>query len=330
MSVFGIPYGAPYKAHQKFRQEQLILNEIPEKEYQRLSNGKYSCAVCSQIGRTTVFDTPQMLQVHRQSKKHQEALEEIEALKREKKIRLDKEKDRIAAQQEAQHIQSAIHARHIASQYAHQNLGAIGVAGPQPDSVTATEDSNQDIVSPNTKKRKEATADDPVAPLGSFSGMNHPATLSQQQHLQPVYKRTKTGNYIEVDQQKQYGVNAAVNPAAYPTMHHQTPSAHAAAYYPNYYGYGYPSAPQSVFMASSDEGPPPQTPSNIDPTLRISKYESARAKYFALLRERGWLQNGHGQWYRDPNVEFEDDDELPPPAPPGLDIVIEIVSAPSS
>lgn len=54
--------------------------------------------------------------------------------------------------------------------------------------------------------------------------------------------------------------------------------------------------------------------------------ETIRAKYFALLRERGWLQNAHGQWYRDPNVEFDDDDELPPPAPAGVEIVLEIVN----
>jgi hypothetical protein len=143
--------------------------------------------------------------------------------------------------------------------------------------------------------------------------------------MQPVYKRTKSGSYVEVEQQQH---NQSVNPAAYPPQQSAGPT---AAYFPNYYGHNYPPTSQSVFVPSSDYGPPTQTPYALDPT-RLSGFqlESARAKYFAVLRERGWIQNGHGQWYRDPNVEFEDEEELPPPAPPGLNIVIEIVSPPSS
>jgi hypothetical protein len=157
------------------------LNGIPEEEYQRLSNGKYSCAVCAQIGRTPVFDTPQMLQVHRQSKKHQEVLDEIEELKQKKKDRIAKEKDRAAAFQEAMHIQASNHARHIATQHANQTAAGIGVAAPVHVDVGAV-DPSLDALSSNPKKRKEPTGDDTVAPLGSFSGHNHQSLSQQQQY----------------------------------------------------------------------------------------------------------------------------------------------------
>ncbi|RVE63181.1 hypothetical protein OJAV_G00163640 [Oryzias javanicus] len=63
--------GSQLNILKKRRVSDLLSNFIPEDEAALLSNGRYTCLVCSY---RPVFDTVDMLTVHRQGKKHLEGL----------------------------------------------------------------------------------------------------------------------------------------------------------------------------------------------------------------------------------------------------------------
>jgi len=42
------------------------------------------------------------------------------------------------------------------------------------------------------------------------------------------------------------------------------------------------------------------------------------------MRERGWLQNEDGKFYKDPNVDWDSDEEEPPQPPHGLTIDVQL------
>lgn len=131
-----------------------------------MSNGKYSCKVCSSVGRTTVFDTPQTLQIHRESKKHQESLEEIHDLKAKRAEKDAKERQKAANLEQQKLLDASASAREIAQRTT--NLpGSIGFAAP------AASGDDEDAPPAGGLKRKKPT-EDSAAPLGSFSGYNQP------------------------------------------------------------------------------------------------------------------------------------------------------------
>ncbi|KAH9383047.1 hypothetical protein HPB48_023769 [Haemaphysalis longicornis] len=57
-------------------------------------------------------------------------------------------------------------------------------------------------------------------------------------------------------------------------------------------------------------------PASIEPKKELSEEEArekAKADYFLNLRMSGWKLDRDGKWVKDENVEFDSDEEEPPP-----------------
>ncbi|XP_024114344.1 sodium channel modifier 1 isoform X2 [Oryzias melastigma] len=81
--------GSQLNILKKRRVSDLLSNFIPEDEAALLSNGRYTCLVCSY---RPVFDTVDMLTVHRQGKKHLEGLKSFYGKKSKLKNEIAKRK----------------------------------------------------------------------------------------------------------------------------------------------------------------------------------------------------------------------------------------------
>ncbi|XP_004078398.1 sodium channel modifier 1 [Oryzias latipes] len=81
--------GSQLNILKKRRVSDLLSNFIPEDEAALLSNGRYTCLVCSY---RPVFDTVDMLTVHRQGKKHLEGLKSFYGKKSKFKNEIAKRK----------------------------------------------------------------------------------------------------------------------------------------------------------------------------------------------------------------------------------------------
>ncbi|KAJ6652707.1 hypothetical protein lerEdw1_011149 [Lerista edwardsae] len=55
---------------------------------------------------------------------------------------------------------------------------------------------------------------------------------------------------------------------------------------------------------------PPSPPGELTPEKRRA------LEHYLRLKSSGWVQDGSGQWVKDENVEFDSDEEDPPPWTP--------------
>lgn len=234
----------------KRRVADLLAHFIPEDEAALMKNGSYTCLVCTY---RPVFDTVDMLTVHRKGRKHLEGMKWYYG----KKAQL---KHEITKRRHADYVQE--------------------------------EDAGQ-------AERQEPSSSAPL--LVQTRKITHHALLKTVPY-NSCHKKTSTPS------EKGLGPDPApLSPleacesAAGST---QTPATST------------PSSDTTVKVSSSKA-----STSKKEPKSTVSEPVTAQRrrelKHYLQLKSDGWLQDRSGQWVKDENVEFDSDEEEPPPlAPP--------------
>ncbi|KAL1438564.1 hypothetical protein MTO96_047923 [Rhipicephalus appendiculatus] len=261
---------------QKRRVSEILVSHIPEDEALLLKNGKYACTLCPH---RPVLDTIEMLAMHRKGKRHlinlTRHLSHIKWKERELEKRL----------QEANASAGTVAT----------NFDRTKLLGSAP--VKATKKA------PRLKLMKSAPYSSCCKKKGGdqegigVSGMNEARTPAISQNAEnPVVKA-----YIKKTQQKN-SFTAVVEQSKRSST---TPSS---------------TSPRlSDSSQRCDDGESVARPRKTvskdikkDLTQEEAK-EKARAQYFLNLRMSGWKLDRDGKWVKDENVEFDSDEEEPPP-----------------
>jgi len=62
---------------------------------------------------------------------------------------------------------------------------------------------------------------------------------------------------------------------------------------------------------------------NYSESYEYTQNQRETERYLEQMRERGWIQNEDGQFYKDPNVDWDSDEEEPPKPPHCLSIHVD-------
>ncbi|TWW79762.1 sodium channel modifier 1 [Takifugu flavidus] len=222
----------------KRRVEDLLSNFIPEDEAALMKNGRYTCLVCSY---RPVFDTVDMLTVHRKGKRHLEGLKSFYG----KKAKL---KNEIAKRKHEHYVQ------------------------------------NEDTA-------QEASSSAPL--LTQTRKLTHHALLKTVPY-NSCHRKTSTK--CEKGSQNVLDVRTASKPAGSDDLGSLGDAADGCA--------ADGTAPRPSDGVTSQEAAP------------LSAQRRRELEHYLHLKSRGWLQDGSGRWTKDEDVEFDSDEEEPPPLPP--------------
>ncbi|CAF95147.1 unnamed protein product, partial [Tetraodon nigroviridis] len=214
----------------KRRVADLLSNFIPEDEAALMKNGRYTCLVCSH---RPVFDTVDMLSVHRKGKRHLEGLKSFYG----KKTTL---KNEIAKRRHESYVRNEENAAKDTSCPAPLTRHALLKTVPY-DSRHRRTSTKCEKVSQNVQE--DRTASRPAGPEESGSS----------------WDAVTDGN-------------AAGGAASRP----------------------------------SDS----ETSQKVAP---VSAERRRELEHYLHLKSQGWVQDGSGGWTKDENVEFDSDEDEPPP-----------------
>lgn len=265
----------------KRRVSEILVSHIPEDEAILLKNGKYSCTLCAH---RPVLDTIEMLALHRKGKRHlislTRHLSEIKWKEREQQRRL---------------------------QEASVTLGAAATSfcqakalGSAPAKATKRAPRLKLMKSaPYSSCTKKKGSRQEAADAKGVVQTKTPATLENAEN--PLVKA-----YIKRSQKKN-SFAALVEESKRAST---APSSSA------------PTADVSGKERLGAEGPSVKPagqrkkPASTEPKKELNEEEArekAKANYFLNLRMSGWKLDRDGKWVKDENVEFDSDEEEPPP-----------------
>ncbi|EMP27980.1 Sodium channel modifier 1 [Chelonia mydas] len=287
----------------KRRVADLLANYIPEDEALLLRNGRYACTVCFH---RPVFDTLDMLTVHRAGKKHVASLQTFYGKKRshENEVQKRRQQEFLRAEEAgtqdlacpapllAQTRKIAQNALLKASPYnsccRRNSSSSVSSSGREPAAPAAFGSAigKQPAEPGSSVARGEegcAAADAPHsmqlpghASLRADHCRNakchypcHMSSLISASHEPPIWLGTK---YVHRDLQKE--------PAA------------------------------RIKRSSKGKSSLSPQPEAISPEKRQA------LEHYLLLRSSGWIQDTSGKWVKDENVEFDSDEDEPPSLPP--------------
>jgi len=254
MSRYGIPQWTPHSIYHNSRRNNVILEQIPAREYTTTRSGKLKCLVCPW---KPVFDNGQALGVHRNGKKHK-----AQGARNKKSQRQVAYIPDIQRVNDPAPILTAVRSADLSGGH------EISNKRKQPFSTVAT-NNEQDFFEPVWKKQKVETL-----------------------NTQPIVKR---GNPVRR------------TPATYNNKsHHHVPI-----------------PPSWQASSSSVNEIKPVVPQGT--SVRDLKKEGECKQYYARIQSLGWKRSEAGEWFKDPELEWESDDDEPP-APPehlGIELVIQ-------
>ncbi|XP_041962397.1 sodium channel modifier 1 [Alosa sapidissima] len=239
----------------KRRVADLLANFIPEDEAALMKNGRYTCLVCSH---RPIFDTVDMLTVHRKGKKHLEGMKWF--YRKKTQLQRDFEK----------------HHHH---------------------SYVAKEEEQQ-----------EASSSAPL--LTQTRKITHHALLKATPYSS-CHKRSSTKTEQE---QEHSNISSMCQPIQDGSRHssHQTQGASSNA----------KSSTASDTSAAAGHqhgerkgevkkrGPQQNDPPDGEPMTEQHRKE---LEHYLKLKSDGWLRDRSGNWIKDENVEFDSDEDEPPP-----------------
>ncbi|KAH7970896.1 hypothetical protein HPB49_016611 [Dermacentor silvarum] len=261
---------------QKRRVSEILVSHIPEDEALLLNNGKYACTLCPH---RPVLDTIEMLAMHRKGKRH--------LINLTRHLSHTKWKE--------QELQKRLQEANAASGTVATSFDRTKLLGSAP--VKATKKA------PRLKLMKAAPYSSCCKKKGGdqggtgSSGVEELRTPAASQNAEnPLVKA-----YIKKTQRKN----------SFASVVEQSKRSSTA-----------PSSTSLRLGGSSQWCDADQ--STVQPRKSVSKEakkdlteeeakEKAKAHYFLNLRMSGWKLDRDGKWVKDENVEFDSDEEEPPP-----------------
>ncbi|XP_026579995.1 sodium channel modifier 1-like isoform X1 [Pseudonaja textilis] len=263
----------------KRRVAELLANYIPEDEALLLRDGRYSCTVCFH---RPVFDTLDMLTIHRSGKKHLAGLQRFYG----KKVSLENE----------------IQKRHHQAYLEAEENGTQVAQGPAPllaQTRKITQNALLKTVPYNSccrSKRNEASAST-SGPSASFRAAETPGM-------------PKPPGSDSVDKERQVeeeGSPSACLSSCRRGAAGMSPTSKAKSFSES----SFLTEPREKKFARQGKGRKTRKSSEPDDPEKRRTLE-----HYLKLKSSGWIQDGSGKWVKDENVEFDTDEEEPPVLPP--------------
>ncbi|XP_029141709.1 sodium channel modifier 1 [Protobothrops mucrosquamatus] len=270
---------------QKRRVAELLANYIPEDEAFLLRDGRYSCTICFQ---RPVFDTLDMLTVHRSGKKHLASLQNFYGKKRSLENEVQKRQQQAYLEAEESGTQVAQRPAPLLAQTRRITQNALLKTVPYSSCCRP--------------KRNQAGASTSGA-NAETTGMPKPSSSDSVDEERQVEEEASpavhsSGCRLATAGQKPFRELATVIPGTKCTE------------------MGGPSRReqprQRKFVRQGKGRTARKSSEPNDP-------EKQRAlEHYLKLKSSGWIQDGSGKWVKDENVEFDSDEEEPPMLPPAL------------
>ncbi|KAM4600557.1 sodium channel modifier 1 [Polymixia lowei] len=240
----------------KRRVADLLSNFIPEDEAALMKNGRYTCLVCSY---RPVFDTVDMLTVHRKGKRHLEGLKWFYGKKTQLKNDITKRQ----------------HENYVQAEDSRQEPSSSAPLLAQTRKLT--HHALLKTVPYNSCHRKTSTKSE-KGPMSTGSDPNGSSSSRM-----PAEQHKPFGNTREEDQ--------------------------------------LPSSSSASGTAGDEESHPSKhkkgsQPAAIQESEPLTAQRKRELEHYLKLKSDGWLRDRSGQWVKDENVEFDSDEEEPPPPAP--------------
>ncbi|XP_071391655.1 sodium channel modifier 1 isoform X1 [Centroberyx affinis] len=240
----------------KRRVADLLSNFIPEDEAALMKNGRYTCLVCSY---RPVFDTVDMLTVHRKGKKHLEGLKRFYGKKTQLKNEITKRK----------------HENYVQAEDSRQDSSSSAPLLEQTRKLT--HHALLKTVPYNSCHRKTSTKSE-KGPVSTGSDPSDSSSNMMVPEQQKACGKTRDGDKL-------------------------------------------PPSSSSGCTAASKESHPSKHIKGSEPTVMqesepLTAQRRRELEHYLKLKSAGWLQDRSGQWVKDENVEFDSDEEEPPPLGP--------------
>ncbi|XP_078525433.1 sodium channel modifier 1 isoform X2 [Lissotriton helveticus] len=258
--------GSQLNVLKKRRVADLLASFIPEDEAILLKNGKYACTVCFH---RPVFDTLDMLTVHRNGKKHVASLQKHYGKKRELANEIQKRR--------------------------HEDFVRAEETGQKPDTGPAP------LLAQTRKITHHALLK--AAPYTSCSGRNRTEAKNQdEEQPEPLVIPLVTWEPGHSSQLERKPWEPAERDTQEKSAVKETTSSPAAE------GRTGSKRPHCHKTKRKKQEKAAQ------PAAEAGDVERARVMaHYLQLRSSGWVQDGTGRWVKDEGVEFDSDEEEPPP-----------------
>ncbi|NXN69970.1 SCNM1 protein, partial [Himantopus himantopus] len=264
----------PLGLSQKRRVADLLANYIPEDEALLLRSGRYACTVCAH---RPVFDTLDMLTVHRAGKKHTGSLQHFYGRKRS--------------------LQDAAQKRQHEQEVQAEEAGAqVGADTPSPPCWTPGQAPLSSVPSPQGS---------PAPLLARTRRIARSALLKAAPYSSCCRRTGAEGS------SSQAGVTRT-GPSAAPTLpeplrkEREAVEASPAALLPGHHG-------GQVAPARTQQGSKGKTSSSaLSRPEALSPERRQALERYLQLRSAGWIQDRSGKWVKDENAEFDSDEDEPP------------------
>lgn len=266
---------------QKRRVSEILVSHIPEDEALLLTNGKYSCTVCSH---RPVVDTIEMLALHRKGKRHLISLT---------KHLIDKKLKEREQQKRLQEV--ALMSGAAATSFGQSKpLGSAKAKAtkkaPRPKLMKAAPYSSC--------SKKKGSHQETTDAKGGVQAKTSSASENAENPLVKAYiKRSQKKNSFAALVEESKRTSTTPSSSAPPSG---------------------VSGDERVGAKAASVKPVGQhkKPASTEPKKELSEEEArekAKANYFLNLRMSGWRLDRDGKWVKDENVEFDSDEDEPPP-----------------
>lgn len=267
--------------HQRVRG--LLSSHIPEEEAKLLSNGRLTCLICQH---RPVFDNVTVLSVHRRGKRHLNELSRYIKCKQEYDIKQIKEKQLKELQQSAekesqQSLDVGQESRDCPPPFSRRMFVQSISLGSGGKKCQTSKQSGHKV---NRKFFLEVPSTEKrLTILKSGNNSQQSASSAVRHYLKSLPRKTPIEKVIE---------NCRDNYGEQPNKQCE----HR----------GEVTSPQSHLV--------PET--HTSNALTTPKLEEKLVQYELQLRMSGWIKDAYGNWTKDPEVEFDSDEDAVPPPPP--------------
>ncbi|XP_063997273.1 sodium channel modifier 1 isoform X1 [Pogoniulus pusillus] len=306
---------------QRRRIADLLANYIPEEEALLLRSGKYACTVCAH---RPVFDTLEVLTVHRAGRRHRSSLQHFYGRKGSPQAVAQQQGQgqEVQAEEEGSPAPLLARTRRIthsallkAAPYSSccRRAGALGSSSRVG---AAQAGPNSALPLPGAPQgHGGAAAATPAAALPGHRGGHGGTAAATPAAVLPGHRgghgaaAAATPAALLPGHRGGHGAAAAATPAAvlpgHRGGHGAAAAATPAAVLPGHRG-GRAGTPRAAAARRQPGGSGGASAAAPSPARR-----QALERYLQL-RSAGWLQDPSGKWVKDQNVEFDSDEEEPP------------------
>ncbi|CAH1800089.1 unnamed protein product [Owenia fusiformis] len=297
---------ATLRSIQKRRVDELFAEDIPEDEVIVMNTGRYSCKVCHH---RPVFDTVNVLALHRSSKKHLQNLEQKKAEDTDLFNMVAKRKHEQFMKDGTVDIQIAPEVKQRVDNIAGHVNNTVQVQAYDPRVKKPKVNRHQrrpkiSVESAYTSNQDSLSTDVPSTEHSKPSLLGMKLALNIGKHTDPI----EVNPYIR----KQSKIQPQSNPRKSksftdekPCLLHKLESLKSKAVSANV-----------TDSESSTSKRLKKEPTMADPPMIVHNPETQRkAEHYLKLRESGWMKDKSGNWIKDENVEFDSDEEEPPATP---------------